>query len=414
MIHKKNIFLLFMLLFSAFIYPTLIKAQVKNSVYSMFGVGKISDNTYGMNHAFGGTGIAFQSGRSINYCNPASYLGIASNSINLELGINTILNRVQNSNTTQTDTDVNFSYCSWSIAFSDRWAVVLGITPYSSIDYHINSTDQVEGEPISFDKEYSGSGGLGKAYFGQSFYITKGLSIGINTSLILGQLKQMERALNEGSFAGYQLETCRSAHSFHMDLGLQYSIHKSDWQYTIGLIYGPGEKLSTTDEITFTYNDEITALDPGKQKVIRIPENRGVGLAIKKGDLIKAGFDYNWEHWSTINFSNPNLDTKNSHRFSFGLEYIPGQKKVTDRCLAFRLGAHYKATYLEIDDTPINAMGIVIGLGIPNYRTVKNDFNVSLEYGREGTLDQGLMRNHYLIFNFSLSFHEFFGYGRGF
>ena len=411
MINKKNVFL-FTIAFFAFINSYSIKAQVKNSIYSMFGVGKISDTNYGINHAFGGTGIAFQSGRSINYCNPASYLGIASNSINLELGIHAILSRVENINTKQNGADVNFSYCSWSIAFSNRWAVVLGITPYSSIDYNINSTDQIEGEPISFDKEYSGSGGLGKAYFGQSFDIAKGLALGFNTSLILGQLKQMEKASSEGSFSGYQLETLRSAHSFHMDFGLQYSIHKNDWQYTIGLVYGPGEKLNTTDEITFTYNDEITALDPGKQKIIRLPENRGIGFAIKRGYFFKAGFDYEWKKWSTISFSNPNLDTRNSHRFSFGLEYTPNQKDITDRCLAYRLGTHYKKTYLEIDNTPINAMGVVIGLGIPNYRTVKNDFNLSLEYGREGTLNQGLIKNQYLIFNFSLSFHEFFGYGR--
>ena len=55
-------------------------AQAVNSIYSMYGVGLTIDNNFGVNRAMGGTGIAFQSGRSVNYSNPASYLGIFPNS----------------------------------------------------------------------------------------------------------------------------------------------------------------------------------------------------------------------------------------------------------------------------------------------------------------------------------------------
>ena len=68
----------------------------KNSVYSMFGVGQIIDNSFGINKSLGGTGIAFQSGSSVNYLNPASYLGIPPNSFILEIGVYGIYNKSEN------------------------------------------------------------------------------------------------------------------------------------------------------------------------------------------------------------------------------------------------------------------------------------------------------------------------------
>jgi len=61
-------------------------AQVSNSIYSMFGVGRTVDYNFGINKSFGGTGIAFQTGRALNFANPAAYLGILPNSMIVESG----------------------------------------------------------------------------------------------------------------------------------------------------------------------------------------------------------------------------------------------------------------------------------------------------------------------------------------
>jgi len=107
----KQIIMLIALLFQSIIIKSL-PAQIKNSPYSMFGVGQIIDNSYGINKSLGGTGIAFQSDRSINYLNPASYLGIRSNSFDIELGIYGIYSTSMTEKSSQSDGDVNFSYFS--------------------------------------------------------------------------------------------------------------------------------------------------------------------------------------------------------------------------------------------------------------------------------------------------------------
>jgi hypothetical protein len=392
---------------SVFALTCALHAQVKNSVYSMFGVGQIAENGFGINKALGGTGIAFQSGRSVNYANPASYLGIPPHSFSMELGMYGILNRSENKTLSQVDSDFNFGYCSMNLYVTNRWAAILGVVPYSSVDYEINSSDEIEGELISFEKNYTGSGGLNKLYLGNSFGIYNGLTFGFNAAFIFGPITQTEAALSTGSFSGYKIINHRTAHSFYMDYGLQYSMRKHDWLYTIGLIYGASKKLTTSDALEFTYDGETTTLEHGNGSDIRIPEKRGIGVSVKKGAHFRAGIDYEWKKWSTINFSNPNLDTKNSNRFSIGLEYSPLEKDNWLDGLLYRLGAHYKNSYLEINNTQINSMGVVFGIGVPN--KVVSNFNLSVEYGKEGTLNNGLIRNNYWMLDFSFSVFEFWG-----
>ena len=404
MMNKKHIVVL-IIACSIFIFTNSLEAQVKNSVYSMFGVGQIIDNSFGINKSLGGTGIAFQSaGRSINYLNPASYIGILPNSFNMELGAYGILNRSENGYTSQTNGDINFSYCSLSLYVTNWWAAIFGIVPFSSVDYEINSNDEIEGEFTSFEKNFKGTGGLSRVYLGNSFKIYKGLAIGFDASFIFGPFTQTETAVSTDSFTGYELKNQRTAYSFYLDYGLQYSIRNSDWLYSVGLIYGADKKLNTIDKLEFTYNETTSSLEQDEQLDIKIPQKLGLGLSVKKGNNFRAGFDYEWKNWSNINFSNPNLDTKDSNRFSIGVEYSPGQRDNWLKSLFYRLGANYKNSYLEIDYTEINSTGVNFGVGIPCGEI--SMFNLSIEYGEEGTLSKGLIKNSYWMFYLNFSVHE--------
>ena len=57
--NKKQIVILTTVL-SALIFTNVIEAQVKNSIYSIFGIGEVGDDGFGVNQSLGGTGIAFQ------------------------------------------------------------------------------------------------------------------------------------------------------------------------------------------------------------------------------------------------------------------------------------------------------------------------------------------------------------------
>ncbi len=398
---NKRIVLLIIAI-SVFALANLSQAQYKNSVYSMFGVGQIIDDGFGINRSLGGTGIAFKSGRSINYLNPASYLGILPNSFIGEVGVYGIYNTSADNNTFQTDADVNFSNFSASLYLINWWSFSFGLTPFSFVNYEINTMSEIEGEPTSFKKEFKGSGGLNRIYFGNSFKIYRGLAIGFNTAYIFGPITQTESALSNDDFTGYELTTKRMAHSFYFDYGLQYSVGNEKWLYTIGLIYGKNTKINSTDEFEFIYNGIANSLEKNDPSDIKIPQKFGIGIGANKSNKFRAAIDYEWKNWSSINSANPDIDLKNSNRCSIGMEYTPGR---TDKSLLYRLGAHYKNSYLEINNTQINSKGINFGVGIPYNGT--NILNLSIEYGEEGTFSKGLIKNSYWMFSLSLSLHEF-------
>jgi len=263
----------------------------------------------------------------------------------MELGAYGIYNRSESRTTSQTDGNINVSHVSASLFVKNGWAFCFGIVPFSSVNYEINSSDEIGGEATSFEKNFKGTGGLSRIYLGNSFKIYNGLSVGFNASYILGPITQTETASSNDSFTGYELKNQRTAHSFYSDYGLQYFIGNNDWLYTIGLIYGASKKLDTTDDLEFTYDGETSSLEPDEQLDIRIPQKLGLGISVKRSSNFRAGFDYEWNNWSSINFSNPKLDTKNSNRFSIGVEYSPFQKDNGLKSFVYRLGANYKNSY---------------------------------------------------------------------
>ena len=388
-----------------FILPGLLQAQVKNSVYSMFGVGQITDKSYGVNNALGGTGIAFRSGRSINYLNPASYLGIPANSFSTEIGAYGIYNRSANENTSQSESSINVSYFSANLYLKNWWAFSFGFFPLSSVNYEINSSGEIGSDLTTYDKNFEGSGGLNRINYGNSFRIYKGLSAGFNTSYIFGHITHTETAVSIDNFTGYELKNDQTVHSYYFDYGLLYSIQKKEWWYRLGLVYGPRKNLSSTSNLEFTYNDETDDLEQDESNSLIIPQKFGFGLSVEKTDNFRAGFDYEWKNWSGINTSTPSVNIKNSHRFSVGLEYSPLQEDKRLSSICYRLGANYKNSYLKIKSTPINSAGITFGLGIPFGNS--NIINLSFEYGQEGTLSKNLIKNNYGIFYLSFSLHEF-------
>jgi len=401
----KKIQFTFLILLAVAITSGSLNAQAKNSIYSIFGIGQIIDDSYGINKSMGGTGIAFQSDRTINYMNPAGYFGIAPNSIIMESGVYGIHNNSKSNATSQTDKDLNFSYFSTSFYLANWWAFSFGITPYSSINYEINSEDDVEGELTSFEKKFKGSGGLKRIYFGNSFNPIGRLTVGFNTSFVFGSLTQVETALDNDNFDGYELITKRDAYSFYLDYGMQYSYNINDWNYAIGLTYGAKHTLVSKDQIEFTYGGRTSKINRTDNTKVRLPQKFGIGISVKNGLNFRAGVDYQRENWSEVSFSNSNFNARNSNRYSIGAEYSPGTRDNFYNQFFYRFGANYKNSYLEIDNTPINSFGVNLGVGIPyNDKTI---FNLSFEYGEEGTLDKGLIKNSYYVMYFNFSLHEF-------
>lgn len=388
--------------------------QVKNSIYSMMGIGQLNNNSFGINRSLGGTGIAFKSGKSINYLNPASYLGIAKKSQIVEVGLYGIYSNSITSSKTQYESDINFDYLSLGFYSTPWWSFSLGITPFSYVDYKIKSEDQIEGELTQLEKIYEGSGGLNRLYFGNSFNLYGGLFVGFNLDYIVGPITKTETTEGLNGSAEYEVSHKYTASGLYLDYGLQYSLKVNSINYTFGAIYGAGKSLNTTDELEFTYGETVTALNQDNEENFYIPEKIGIGLALEIENNLRIGIDYEWNEWANTNFLNDYLNTKNSSRYSLGIEYTPLNRRMNNpwyNDLIYRIGANYQSSYLEIRNKNINAYALNLGLGIPYDNS--SIINLTVEYGREGTTDNNLILNNYLKFYASFSIHEFWSASLG-
>jgi len=379
-----------------------VDAQVIKSPYSIFGVGELVDNNLGMNRSLAGTGIAFKSHRSINYLNPASYLGIPANSLILELGLYGFQSNSQQKNLYQTHRDINVSYTSVSLYLADRWALSLGILPFSRVDYKIKSTDIIGSELTSYEKTYTGSGGLRRFYVGNSFGVFGDLAVGFDLSYIGGTVTGTETASGNNRLADYALTNILTISTGYLDYGLQYSVSDHDWQYTFGAVYGASIQTYVSNEAQLTSGDSTTSLQESDSPTLKIPQKFGIGIAARSPSF-RLGVDYEWEDWSALRFSNPHFRTRNSNRCSLGLEYSPARADSRSVIFSYRFGANYKFSHLYVDGTSINSWGVTLGIGIP-FQTI--NINASIEYGEVGTLTNGLIKSRYWMFYVSFSLSE--------
>lgn len=383
-------------------------SQVLYSPYSLFGVGKIENNGFGVNRALGGTGIAFESGKYLNNINPASYEGIDSLKFLSELGLFYNSMNYSSKDKSLVRNDGSIQYLAIGFRISRKWAMSIGVMPYSKIDYIINSTAHLNGESAIYDITYTGSGGINKFYIGNSFRLSKNLVFGVNVSSLFGNITLLETPEIGNDALDYSFENIKYMNGLYFDFGIQYSFSLAEDRFTVGAIYGYKKELNTASDVNISYQDtDLTLEDSENVDPFEVPQKMGVGIAYNRKGKWEIGMDYEKRNWSTMNFTNPFLNNRNSERFSMGLEIFPkknAKNKVFGN-LSYRLGANYNKSYLVIGSIPINSFALTAGMGIPIKKNLST-LNVSFEYGQNGTLQKGLIQERYWQINLSISIQD--------
>ncbi|GAB4340110.1 MAG: outer membrane protein transport protein [Calditrichia bacterium] len=377
--------------------------QTPKSVYSMFGLGQMIDKNYGVNRALGGTGIAFQSGNTINYINPASYLGLNSSFV-LELGLYGTVQKNSGSASAYSVGDINVSYFSTGINITDWWAFNFGFFPYSYVDYAVDTEEQIWGEPANVDKKYRGSGGINQINFGNAVRVNKNLSLGVNSIYLLGTITHTESAYTNSGQTSFDLSSENSVQDFVLEYGLQYAIRRKQIQYVLGIVYCNGKNLDVNEETLFLYNGTEEPLREDESTGYIIPQKIGIGFALHKDDLWKFGVDYEWRNWSELEALNKNVSFRNSHSFSIGTEYSIVR---FNRKFDLRTGFKFENSYLSVDGSAVDIYRLNMGLGIPY--SSKNSVNLAFEFGQEGFGDANRIKNTFWGFYLYFSLHEIWG-----
>ena len=403
----KNKWIIIILVF----FPQVIFSQnLTSSPYSIFGIGEINTRGSSRNVAMGGTGIAMKSDVGLNNINPASYSSIDSMFFIYEIGILAEYSEYSTENNNQNQFIGNLSSIALGFQAKPWWDVSVGLTPFSSIGYDITTISNLQNDNSIYEDTYVGSGGITQIFMGNSFKISKNISVGLNLSYLFGSLEEDEEISTDGENIDYSINNVNHVSGLYLDYGLQVDIPMKKYKWTIGAIYGHKRYLSSsTDRMIYDGDGYIlyTGEDLESDDDYIIPRKIGLGFSVVKNEKFTAAFDYTLNQWSEIEFTNSDLETKDSHKFSLGFEYTPEgrQSKKALKSLYYRIGGFYNSSYMNINNSSINSMALTFGLGIPVKRNLSM-LNIAFEVGKNGTINNGLIQENFYTLNLNFSLQD--------
>lgn len=305
------------ILFMLNIATYLSAQQATSSPYSMFGLGEYANGLHGQNSAMGGVAYGIQHPWVINTENPAGLIGLDKHKLYLEASV--FLKNEDYKSGNETNHAVTGNCSAFIIAgrISSRWAMAVGLTPYTSVGYVFKDKQPLEGTPGSFvHSTYQGEGGISRMLISNSIGLSKNLSVGINLGYLFGSstLKEIQNIM--------AVENEMFSRAFHADLGIQYKQKiNGHTQLVAGGVFGFKHKVDITNTIKVkTTSDPVDVTDEKTNQYI--PRFMGLGGAIIHKKVTYA-MDYTFKEYSSLQSTNNRVKFRNTHEIKAGISYNP-------------------------------------------------------------------------------------------
>jgi hypothetical protein len=401
-----------------------------SSPYSRYGLGDLSPNGGAQNMGMGGIGTAINKINSYNYVNflnPAAYSSI--NYVVIDAGISSKINTLSKSGqSNQTNSSFRLSHIAFAMPISKHSAISFGLRPYTELGYNYRQQLSNFGTGLPADTNainylYGGDGGLSKFYLGYGFRIGKHLSLGANASYIFGNLKETQSTEIPDLFGtlNSRVEESNSIHGINFDYGAQYSIDFSEKKHLVlGYSASSSSKLTTQNSFVvssyFTEaGDEGVATDSlinrqdAKSK-INLPLVNHFGISYQHDGKYLIGADYTIGNWSALTVAGVNKGLQNSKTLNVGGQITPNINSLSNYFarVDYRFGVIYDQTYLNVNSTNIKRYAATFGMGLPLPRnnTAFYKINLAAEYGKRGTLTNGLVKESYINLHLSFTLND--------
>ena len=394
------------------IFSTTAFAQsLTNSPYSLFGLGDLQGNVFPEYNALGGGVTAISSEKSVNPFNPATYTSFKHNSFLFSTGGWHQTIKMQNAAESHMVNNNAFSHLTLGFPISKKLGASVGLLPFSSIGYEINTHDP----DYNADMSYYGDGGISKIYFGGAYEPFKGFSVGINASYLFGSLNRRKQLIyDDESFLNSRANSKINLKGYYYELGLLYKKSLSeDNEISFGLTANNNSSIrANRSEIVESFEfsgffelPKDTFVNSAEWGDATLPQCISTGISYRDGKKWLLVADYSMQNWEDYRLFGEEDDLHNSIRISAGLQYIPEFNSVTKyyKRIQYRLGAAYSNTPLNLNDTQLKEMSVSFGFGIP-VRKSRTKYDVSLTLGQRGTIENNLIKEQFVRFGLSVSY----------
>jgi len=379
-----------------------------SSPYSLFGLGTQSNAKIGKFNGLGKTGIAVKSPGFINIANPSSLGGFNSNLFLFDIGVLTEISTFSDDNVSD-ESKVNATLSNLAIAFPliKKAGMGISITRASSVGYSLSGIESViENTNELAISDVSGFGGINDLRFDFGYQVNDKLSLGLKISYLWGEIEEEETIVVGNN--GITLEDVNLYSGFQLGLGFQFQPSK---KILVGGVVDFGTSLKGTNSqfvsqiyegipstISFTEETDISNFD--------YPVAMGFGLSYLPNEKLLITLDYKHFSWDVTDQEDSIGVFVDQTTIGTGAEYVPkaNSLKYFDR-VNYRAGLYYDSGYLEIDNSKIDNISGVLGIGLPIGKK-GGMLNFSYTRGLRGSSDEVLVEENINQFNINLSLFD--------
>ena len=406
------------LIVPAFLFFTLISfaQQGTSSPYSFYGIGDVKFKGTAENRAMGGLTI-YSDSIHLNFQNPASYTNLKLTTFSL--GGTFLTTDLSTNSQSEKARRTAMDYLAVGLPLG-KFGVGFGLMPYSSVGYNIQSYKAATATDTQEIKQFSGTGGINKVFFGVGYTLTKKWSLGLDYSYNFGKIETYSFRYKEGLQYGAREKNLSDISGGTLTAGVTFNtpINKQVNGFA-SLTYSPDSKLSSAN---FRNIATIQYSSMGAEIIVQssdvdvdntsmtLPSKLAVGFGIGQNKKWMLGTEITFQKSSNMgNRFNDinNVNYENATRYSLGGFFIPNYNSFSKyyQKIVYRGGLRYENTGLIINKTSIKDYAVTAGLGLPIIGVFSN-INIGLEYGQRGTTSAGLIQENYTNFTIGLSLND--------
>ncbi|MBL7940784.1 MAG: hypothetical protein JNL43_15595 [Flavobacteriales bacterium] len=403
--------------------------QGSGSPYSAYGLGDLIGSTQVAQATMGGLGVAVMDPASVIATNPASYVSLQRTCFETAVV-------VRSSKYATTDAERNgrrtdLLGLSLGVPFGKgRWGMALGVNPMSNVGYRISDTGALPNDGGTVTYNYTGDGGLNKAYMGAGLIVAQKrdtlnngyrLSIGANVGYVFGTIEETRKAVYPISASYYNTSVVSSLvvrnPVFNAGVQLQGDLRRRSDREAKGLRYLAGVAVDIPSDLTARRTDLITNYGvsgtgveipfdtvlyvDGRKGTLSLPLGLGLGFTV---------YNLNWSvsaevkqrDWRdlTVKVEGYDLPTTlaSNTTYIIGASFRPAKEmggSFWERSI-YRAGFRYNNDYLIVGGEQLHEMAFSTGVSFPIMgSSTRSRLNIGTELGERGTTDNGLIRERF-------------------
>lgn len=355
--HYKRIPLLLCSLCTASLSIT--AQNTTNLPTSMYGLGELSTSDGGRYAGMGNIGIALNRPGFQNTLNPAAITRMDTTCFTFDVGVSASYARYSFLSEHSSNFTGNPNRISMGFRILPRWYALVGVAPYSSVGYVIQTEEEIEGSPGSYTYSlFEGTGGLYRCYITNAFALTRQLSLGVNLGIITGTVKQSET--QEKALVEYE----SSKRAFYADFGLHYEFNTAGRQrWAAGVVFAPSIQISHDNTLTYTNSSTSEDLDKSyHSRTQYLPMHIGTGLSMTTARWVLSA-DYNYLDWSRNTSSYTSMKYQNQHKVNLGGIYTTNTR--LPRSTELMGGVGYSDSYIMLKGGKMQYLEASAGVSFP-------------------------------------------------